>query len=53
MDKQLVLQSASEQEPLRIKLMDFGGQFFFYGLHHLYLTRHGVYATSPSRSEKM
>ena len=53
LDKQLVLQRAAEQEPLRIKLMDFGGQKSFYSLHHLYLTRHGVYATSPSRSEKL
>jgi GTPase SAR1 family protein len=53
LEKQIVLQRAAEQEPLRIKLMDFGGQKSFYSLHHLYLTRHGVYATSPSRREKL
>jgi GTPase SAR1 family protein len=42
-DKQLVLQRSTEAEPFRIKLMDFGGQKAFYSLHHLYLSRHGVY----------
>jgi GTPase SAR1 family protein len=43
LDKQLVLQRSTEPESLRIKLMDFGGQKSFYSLHHLYVTRHGVY----------
>jgi NLR family CARD domain-containing protein 3 len=43
MDKQLVLQRSREEEPLRINLLDFGGQKAFYSLHSLYLTRYSVY----------
>ncbi len=42
-DKQLVLQRSREEEPLRINLLDFGGQKAFYSLHSLYITRNGVY----------
>jgi GTPase SAR1 family protein len=43
LDKQLVLQRSREEEPLRINLLDFGGQKAFYSLHSLYLTRNSVY----------
>jgi GTPase SAR1 family protein len=43
LDKDSALRRSTEPETLRIKLMDFGGQKAFYSLHHLYLTRHGVY----------
>jgi hypothetical protein len=43
MNKQLVLQRSREEEPLRINLLDFGGQKAFYSLHSLYLTRYSVY----------
>jgi hypothetical protein len=43
LDKELVLKRSTESETFKIKLMDFGGQQAFYSLHHLYLTRHGVY----------
>lgn len=42
-DRQLILQLRGQSEPLRISLMDFGGQDVFYSLHHLYLTRESVY----------
>jgi GTPase SAR1 family protein len=53
LQKQLVMQRSAEEEPLRMKLMDFGGQKSFYSLHHLYLTRHGVYVTHPFPTENM
>ncbi len=43
LNKQMVLKRSTEQEPLRVSLLDFGGQEVFYSLHHLYLTRYGVY----------
>jgi GTPase SAR1 family protein len=43
MDEQLVLQLQGQSEPLRIKLIDFGGQESFYSLHQLYVTRESVY----------
>ena len=43
MDKQMVLGCLDEEEPLRINLMDLGGQKAFYSLHSLYLTRYSVY----------
>jgi GTPase SAR1 family protein len=42
-DKELVLQRMREEEPIRIALMDFGGQKSFHSLHPLYLTRNSVY----------
>jgi GTPase SAR1 family protein len=43
LDQELVLQLQGQAEPLRISLMDFGGQEAFYSLHHLYVTRESVY----------
>jgi GTPase SAR1 family protein len=43
MDQELLLQLQGQKEPLRISLMDFGGQQAFYSLHHLYITRESVY----------
>ncbi len=42
-DHKLILQLQGQSEPLRISLMDFGGQEAFYSLHHLYVTRESVY----------
>jgi ubiquitin/GTPase SAR1 family protein len=43
MDRELMMQLQGQSEPLRINLMDFGGQEAFYSLHHLYITRESVY----------
>jgi GTPase SAR1 family protein len=43
LNKQMVLRRSKEREPLRVNLLDFGGQEAFYSLHHLYLTRYAVY----------
>lgn len=32
-----------DEEPLKLSMWDFGGQDVFYTLHHLFLTRYGVY----------
>lgn len=44
-DKELVLSIAQggAEQALRLSLWDFAGQDVFYSLHHLYLTRYGVY----------
>jgi NLR family CARD domain-containing protein 3 len=44
-DKELVLSIAQggAEQSLRLSLWDFAGQDVFYSLHHLYLTRYGVY----------
>jgi GTPase SAR1 family protein len=42
-DHKLILQLQGQSEPLRISLIDFGGQEAFYSLHHLYVTRESVY----------
>jgi GTPase SAR1 family protein len=43
MDQELILQLQGQTEPLRMSLLDFGGQDAFYSLHHLYVTRESFY----------
>ena len=43
MDKAMIMKLKGQPEPLRINLLDFGGQDAFDNLHHLYVTRASVY----------
>jgi len=43
MDKEMIMKLKGQPEPLRINLLDFGGQDAFDNLHHLYVTRASVY----------
>jgi serine/threonine protein kinase/GTPase SAR1 family protein len=43
MDKAMIMKLKGQPEPLRINLLDFGGQDAFDNLHHLYVTRDSVY----------
>lgn len=42
-DEKLVIQEQSGSRPLTITFWDFGGQKVFYSLHHIFLTRYGIY----------
>ena len=43
MKQQYKLQNESNEWPITMSVWDYGGQNVFYALHHLFLTREGVY----------
>jgi GTPase SAR1 family protein len=43
MDKAMIMKLKGQPEPLKLNLLDFGGQDAFDNLHHLYVTRASVY----------
>mmetsp|Transcript_4362 Transcript_4362/g.5780 ORF Transcript_4362/g.5780 Transcript_4362/m.5780 type:complete len:955 (+) Transcript_4362:52-2916(+) len=42
-DENLLLNARNDADALILSLWDFGGQKVFYAMHHLFLTKHGVY----------
>ena len=43
LDLELLLKSKTEKPSIRLQIWDYGGQTVFHTLHHLFLTRYGVY----------
>lgn len=42
-DSHRMFQAGVESDSIRMSIWDFGGQTVFYTLHHLFLTRYGIY----------
>ena len=43
LDLELLVRSRAEKPNIRLQIWDYGGQTVFHTLHHLFLTRYGVY----------